>query len=117
MVLRSSQHVPWQQNDGEINSSSLNACQAASEVMILDKFVDAAVKAHRKTKKLRQQLRGIAMRDIIQRVSRAAKPRKQNLKDASVHVCVAVGQQQVLSTVVFFPFHRLFICMYLLVLY
>lgn len=25
----------------------MNACQVASEVMILDKFVDAAVKAHR----------------------------------------------------------------------
>lgn len=47
MLLHSFQHVPWQQNDGEINSSSLNACQAASEVMILDKFVDTAIKAHR----------------------------------------------------------------------
>lgn len=47
MWLHSLQHVPWQQNDGEINSSSLNACQAASVVMILDKFVDAAVKAQR----------------------------------------------------------------------
>lgn len=47
MLLHSFQHVPWQQNDGEINSSSLNACQAASEVMILDKFVDTAIKTQR----------------------------------------------------------------------
>ncbi|PKU34898.1 hypothetical protein llap_14798 [Limosa lapponica baueri] len=43
VLLHSLQLVPWQQNGGEINSSSLNARQAASEVMILDKLVDAAV--------------------------------------------------------------------------
>lgn len=45
-LLHSGQHVSWQQNDGEINSGSLNACQVASEVMILDKWVDTAGKAH-----------------------------------------------------------------------
>lgn len=34
------------------------------------------------------------MREIILQVSKTAKPRKQNLKDASVHVCVAASQQE-----------------------
>lgn len=34
------------------------------------------------------------MREIIQQVSKTAKPRKQNLEDASVHVCVAASQQE-----------------------
>lgn len=51
------------------------------------------------------------MREIIKQVSNTAKPRKQHVKDASVHVCVAASQEEVLCTVVFFPLHRfLFAC-------
>lgn len=116
MLLHSLQHVPWQQNDGEINSSSLNACQAAPEVMILDKFIDSAVKAHR-NKGIETATEGNSNETHNIASHKTAKPRKQNLKDASVHVCVAASQQEVLCTVVFFPFHRLYICIYLLVLY
>lgn len=79
--------------------------------MILDKFIDTAVKAHR-NKGIETAAKGSSdERERIQQVGKTAKPRKQNLKDASVHVCVAASQQDVLCAVVFFPFHRLFICM------
>lgn len=50
------------------------------------------------------------VREIIQQVSNTAKPRKQHVKDASVHVCVAASQEEVLCTVGFFPL-QIFICM------
>lgn len=47
VLLHSFQQVPWQQNDGEVNSPPLNACQAASAATIPDRFVDTAIKADR----------------------------------------------------------------------
>jgi len=75
----------------------------ASENMTLDKFVGIAVKAHR-NKGTETAAEGTVMRDIIQQGSKAAKPGQRSLKDAGV--CVAV-----LCTVVFLPFHSLFVCM------
>lgn len=116
MLLHSFQQVPWQQNDGEVNSPPLNACQAASAATIPDRFVDTAIKADRN-----KGVEAAAQGNSDEGENAASEGAEQGQGAASegwlcVCVSVAAHQQEALS-LQSFPHFTQFVCLYLLVLH